>query len=171
MRVLRACKGTFQCCMHVCVRACVRVSVACLHACVCLLCVRVSVACVRVLRACMCTCEVRLHVSRLTSASLVIRFSSRWIRNKGPAVYHQTPPPEPPATTSRTAGPRHPRPARATTPPRLPQNQSRRCTGHPSSPPRAELFLRRFLRHCPITARPHRLLPTRGLMTSNPADH
>ena len=120
VRVLRACKGTFQCCMHGCVRAYVR---ECMCTCQCCTppCVRVYVmctcqcctpTCVRVLRACMCTCGVRLHVSRLTFSSLVIRFSSRWIRNQGPPVYHQTPPPEPPATTGRTARPRRPRPAR-----------------------------------------------------------
>ena len=97
-----ACMGAY---VRVFVSACVRVSVARQHACVCT-CQCCTPTCVRVLRACMCTCGVRLHVSRLTFSSLVIRFSSRWIRNQGPAVYHQTPPPEPPATTGRTAGPR-----------------------------------------------------------------
>ena len=111
--------------MHGCVRACVR---ECMCTCQCCMpaCVRVYVmctcqcympTCVHVLRACMCTCGVRLHVSRLTFSSLVIRFSSRWIRNQGPAVYHQTPSPEPPATPGRTAGPSRPRPAGAPTPP------------------------------------------------------
>ena len=113
VRVLRACKGTFQCCMHgayVClfVSAYVRVSGSRQHACVCT-CQCCTPTCVRVLRACMCTCGVRLHVSRLAFSSLVIRFSSRWIRNQGPPVYHQTPPPlsrqppsaEPPAPAAR----------------------------------------------------------------------
>ena len=104
-----ACMGAY---VRVFVSACVRVSVARQHACVCT-CQCCTPTCVRVLRACMCTCGVRLHVSRLTFSSLVIRFSSRWIRNQGPPVYHQTPPPpEPPATTGRTASPRRPRPAR-----------------------------------------------------------
>ena len=103
-----ACKGAYVC---VFVSACVRVSVARQHACVCM-CQCCTPTCVRVLRACMCTCGVRLHVSRLTFSSLVIRFSSRWIRNQGPLVYHQPPPPpEPPATTGRTTSPRRPRPA------------------------------------------------------------
>ena len=128
VRVLCVCKGTFQCCMHGCVRArvrfsvscmgvyvrvfvsaCVRVSVARQHACVCT-CQCCTPTCVRVLRACMCTCGVRLHVSRLTFSSLVIRFSSRWIQNQGPPVYHQTPTPlscqPPPAEPPPTAGPR-----------------------------------------------------------------
>ena len=84
-----ACMGAYVC---VFVSACVRVSVARQHACVCT-CQCCTPTCVRVLRACMCTCGVRLHVSRLTFSSLVIRFSSRWIRNQGPPVYHQTPPP------------------------------------------------------------------------------
>ena len=147
VRVLRACKCKFQCCMHVCVRACVH-ECMCTRQCCTPACVRVFVmctcecctpACMRVLHACICTCGVRLHGSRLTFSSLVIRFSSRWIRNQGPAVYHQTPPPEPPATTGRTAGPRCPRPARS------PRNHFppsvRRRTGHPSRPPRTELFL------------------------------
>ena len=101
--MLRACKGTSQCCMDVCVCACV-------HECMCT-CQCCTPACVRVLRVCMCTCGVRLHVSRLTFSSLLIRFSSRWIRNQGPPVYHQTPPPiplsrqpppaEPPAPAAR----------------------------------------------------------------------
>ena len=103
-----ACMGAY---VRVFVSACVRVSVARQHACVCM-CQCCTPTCVRVLRACMCTCGVRLHVSRLTFSSLVIRFSSRWIRNQGPPVYHQTPrPPEPLATTGRTASPRRPRPA------------------------------------------------------------
>ena len=111
--MLRACKGAFQCCMHGCVRACVRECMCTCHCCT-PACVRVYVMCtcqcctptgVRVLRA----CGVRLHVSRLTFSSLVIRFSSRWIRNQGPPVYHQTPPllsrqplqTEPPAPAAR----------------------------------------------------------------------
>ena len=139
MRVLRACKGAFQCCMHGCVHARVRFSVACMgayvrvfvsacvcvsvarqHACVCT-CQCCTPTCVRVLRACMCTCGVRLHVSRLSFSSLVIRFSCRCIRNPGPPVYHQTPPPKPPAPAARG------RPA-------LPETTPHR-TGHPSSPP------------------------------------
>ena len=119
VRVLRACMCTFQCCMHVCVRACVRECMctcqccrpACVHVYVMCTCQCCTPACVRVLRACMCTCGVRLHVSRLTFSSLVNRFSSRWIRNQGPAVYLQPPPPEPPATTGQTVAPRRPRTA------------------------------------------------------------
>ena len=107
-----ACMGAY---VRVFMSACVRVSVVRQHVCVCT-CQCCTPTCVCVLLACMCTCGVRLHVSRLTFSSLVIRFSSRWIRNQGSPVYHQTPPPEPPATTSRTASPRH-------------------RTGHPSSPP------------------------------------
>ena len=83
-----ACMGAY---VRVFVSACVHVSVACQHACVCT-CQCCTPTCVRVLRACMCTSGVRLHVSRLTFSSLVSRFSSRWIRNQGPPVYHQTPP-------------------------------------------------------------------------------
>ena len=102
-----ACMGAY---VRVFVSACVRVSVARQDACVCT-CQCFTPTCVRVLRACMCTFVVRLHVSRLTFSSLVIRFSSLWIRNQGPPVYHQTPPPppEPPAATGRTARPRRPR--------------------------------------------------------------
>ncbi len=93
-----ACVCTCQCCTPTCVRVFVTCTCqCCTHACVC------------VLRVCMCTCGVRLHVSRLTFSSLVIRFSSRWIRNQGPVVYHQKstplssqpPPAEPPAPAAR----------------------------------------------------------------------
>ena len=122
-----------MCTCQCCTPACVRVYVSVLHAYMraCLACVHVYV-------------RVRLHVSRLTFSSLVIRFSSRWIRNQGPPIYHQTPPPEPPATTGRTASPRRPQPARAATPPRPPRNHSPppvcRRTGHPSRPPAPSFF-------------------------------
>ena len=107
-----ACMGAY---VRVFMSACVCVSVARQHACVCT-CQCCTPTCVRVLRACMCTCRVRLHVSRLTFSSLVSRFSSRWIRNQGPVVYLQPPPPKPPATTGRTAGLHRPRPARTAPP-------------------------------------------------------
>ena len=135
--------------MRVFVSACVRVSVARQHACVCT-CQCCTPTCVRVLRACMCTCGVRLHVSRLTFSSLVIRFSSRWIRNQGPAVYHQTPPPSaashhrpnrpPPPPAAGPPAPKPPPPAPLATP------------LAPSPPPRAELFLRGSPPHRPMNA-------------------
>ena len=66
---MQACKFCMRACVHfsvacicayirVFMSACVRVSVARLHACVCLLCVCVSVA---RLHACMCSCECCVH--------------------------------------------------------------------------------------------------------------
>ena len=122
-----ACMGAY---VRVFVSACVRVSVARQHACVCT-CQCCTPTCVRVLRACMCTCGVRLHVSRLTFSSLVIRFSSRWIRNQGPPVYHQTPPLEPPARAAR---------GRPALPETTPHRRSAAAPAIPLAPPTPSFF-------------------------------
>ena len=122
-----ACMGVY---VRVFMSACVRVSVARQHACVCT-CQCCMPTCVRVLRACMCTCGVRLHVSRLTFSSLVIRFSSRWIRNQGPLVYHQTPPHSP----SRQPPPSEPPAPAARGRPALPETTPhRRSAAAPAIP-------------------------------------
>ena len=99
-----ACMGAY---VRVFVSACVRVSVARQHACVCT-CQCCTPTCVRVLRACMCTCGVRLHISRLTFSSLVIRFPAVGYEIKGlqfiielHPLSCQPPPAEPPAPAAR----------------------------------------------------------------------
>ena len=113
VQVLRACMCTFQCCMHVCVCACIREYMCtcqcCMPACMCVF--------VRVLRACVCTCGVRLHVSRLTFHLWSVDFPAIGYEIKGLWFISNLHPPEPPATTGRTAGPRRPRPARPETTP------------------------------------------------------
>ena len=122
-----------------------------MHACVC-----ACECCMRAwLRVCMCTRGVRLHVSRLTFSSLVIRFSSRWIRNQGPAVYHQTPPPlsrqpppiKPPAPAARGQPAQPHCPARPET---TPHRWSATAPAIPLGCPRTELFLRGSPPHRPM---------------------